>query len=326
MPYQTGRIDNSTELLEEIIAWLESLGWEQGANPGDIAPSQPTAAGYHIHISKNGLFVNLRSVVGSTGPWAGGHMSGTPAPALVSLHLYAGNEYNNGPKGNNATYNVGVAVQMQEGSINSYAFYSDAEDNICIVFEGKPGIISSIGWGRLNKTGIWTGGEYFFGPLTGADFATQAAANEPGKTMHGYCPATYGSSPRAFVRADVDAFVDKWFGIGAGTTAYLGYTGKTALSSVFYNNITLPAQAYDVAMYYGLKERATDQATLTATLLPIRLWVPRDAGGHSLLGDLPSIFFSSAANEPCNLQIGSVIKYGADEYVLYPNFAVKRVP
>jgi len=322
MPYQTGTAADPNELLEKIVDWLESLGWEQCAEQ----PSGPTTARYNVHISKNGMFVNLCTTRGATNPWAVAVSTGLSSTS-AGLHLYVGDGFSaaanwnaqpGAPKGNNTANTAGVSTQMQQdGPINYYGFYSDAEDNICIVFEGFPGSFSNIGWGRLNKTGIWTGGEYFFGPASGYYHPSSTLTN-----INAPCPAAYETFCNFYLKADVDSFIGKWLSGGSESGATRGYTGKNVASSV-PGGATTPA---DIAHYRGLINRATTEATLAAALLPVKLWAPRDAGGHSLMGDLPGIFYSNAANAPHNLPSGSIIKCGADEYVLYPNFAIKRVP
>lgn len=321
MPYQTGIATDANNLLDKIVAWLQTIGWTVESSAVGIA-----------HVSKNGMFVNLRTTIGAVNPWAHSLLSGNPASTVIGLHLYVGSGYISGANwnaqpggaiGNGASYNVGVSARLHQGAINSYGFYSDATDNICIVFEGHPGIFSSIGWGRLNKVGIWTGGEYFYGPIPGNAFAS-VDASEAGLGANAYCPAAYGgrnSNSLFFVKADVDSFVGKWLSSGTSTTAAQGYTGKNAASSV----PGATATPTDIASYVGLINRATIDATLSTALFPVMLWVPRESGGYSLLGDLPEIYCTNACNPPLNIPIGSVIQYGADDYTLYPNFAVKRV-
>ena len=323
MPYQTGTAEGPNDLLYKIVEWLKALGWEEQR-------AGLSGTDFIAHVSKNDMFVHMRTTMGNVTPWAHGHEGTSSSSQPAALHLYVGTGYSSGanwnaqpggPKGNNQTYTVGVAAQLNLEPIGLYGFYSDTEDNICIVFEGRPGVISHIGWGRLDKVGVWTGGEYFFGALAGYAFR-YTAAKTPGKDMHSDCPAAQNVHAAALVRADVDTFIGKWLGVGSSTYPERGYTGMNAASSVVGDG----KPPVDIASYSGLDSRATNQAVLTAALLPVKLWAPRPGSGYSLLGDIPNVFFSSAANAPLSLQIGSVIKYGADEYALYPNFAVKRVP
>ena len=327
MPYQTGFATDPNDLLQKIVAWLQTIGWT-------VNMSQANGTGWRAHVSKNGMFVNLCTTIGNNNPW-GHNWSPAPGATVAGMHLYTGDGYSaganwnlqpGGPKGNGQTYTVGASARLHQGQISSYGFYSDASDNICIVFEGQPGIISSIGWGRLNKAGVYTGGEYFFGSVPAYSLGG-TSPNSPGITDHAYCPCANGGISNCamyFIKADVDTFTGKWLSSGTTTTVPQGYTGRIAASSVPGNN-TPPV---DIASYIGLVNRATTEATHAASLWPINLWTPRDAniGGYSLLGCLPSIFYSNAAGSTnLNIPIGSEIQSGSDVYVLYPNFAVKKV-
>ena len=326
MSYQTGFATDPNDLLQNIVAWLQTIGWT-------VNMSQANGTGWRAHVSKNGMFVNLCTTIGNVNPWG---VSVTLGATIAGLHLYAGDGYSaganwelqpGGPKGNGQTYTVGASARLHQGQISSYGIYSDNADNICIVFEGQPGIFSNIGWGRLNKAGVYTGGEYFYGSIAASQFGV-TTANIPGGTANAYCPCAYGghsNTMSSFVKADVDGFIGKWLSIGsvATTMANYGYTGKHAASSVPGTNVP----PVDIASYAGLVNRVTTEATLAAALLPVNIWAMRDSvvGGYSLLGSLPSVLYSNAAgNSKFNIPIGTEIQSGSDVYVLYPNFAVKK--
>ena len=332
MPYQNGSADGPNDFLQKIVAWLSSLGWT-------VNSSVQNGTGWRAHLAKNGMFVNLCTTIGNVNPWVHSLNPVMPTTA-AAVHLYCGDGYNasaiwnaqpGGPIGNGQTYTIGNSARLRQGADISYGFYSDNEDNVCIVLEGLPDIISSIGWGRLSKVGSYNGGEYFFGPLTGYVVGT-TGTNTAGITMHAYCPAAFGGGtssasngarPAAFVRADVDSFTGKWLAVGTETSAQYS-TGKNALSSVVGGNDT----ATSIASYIGLQLRTVTQATMAVTLLPVMLWAARDNGGSSPIGTVPGIYANNAASDTQAGPVtpGTVIKYGADDYVLYPNFAVKRVP
>jgi len=326
MAYQTGTATDSDDLLQKIVAWLSGIGWTINKNASGFA-----------HVSKNGVFVNLCITSGNVNPW--GHtLSSAPSSTMSALHLYVGSGYAGsalwnaqpgGPQGFNQTFTVGLSARLTQNAIESYCFYSDAADNICIVFEAFPTIYSHIGWGRLNKAGEYTGGEYFFAPLASDNFAM--VLNAPGNALNALCPATQNPCDidrgAIFIRADVDTYIDKWLSSCGSNSSYAvrGYTGRNAVSSVIGSTLNNSPAA--IATYHGMQDRTVTQATMAVTLLPVMLWTPRDAGsGYSLLGAIPGVFATDAASttKAGPVAPGTLIKYGADEYVLYPYFAIKR--
>ena len=338
MPYKTGDALDTNAFLQELVSWLSDLGWTAHMNQAD-------GTGWRAHLSKNGMFVNLLIINGNTNPWEHALSSAMPTPAANGfLHFYAGGGYDGGvnwnaqpggPKGNGQTYTIGYSVPLGATGVESYAFYSDAEDNICVVFKSQPVdavIYSNFGWGRIEKSGEYPGGEYFFAPVSGRGMLyaiSTTSISSFGARLTAHCPCAFdggaggNESVQFFLRADVDSFTDKWLSSSRNTNAQ-NYTGKNAVSSAPGLNIP-PA---DIASYAGTWRRTVTEATMAVALLPLMLWAPRDAGGYSLMGAVPGIYPTDAASDTRAgaVEPGTVIQYGEDEYVLYPNFAVKRVP
>jgi len=112
MAYQTGTVTDSSDALNKLTLWLQSIGWT--VNRNESLPN-----GRRVHVSKNGLYVNLRATSGAVNPW--GHAVNTQSAAAQGIHLYCGTGYDanlywnaqpGGPIGDGQTYNVGTGARV----------------------------------------------------------------------------------------------------------------------------------------------------------------------------------------------------------------------
>jgi hypothetical protein len=333
MAYQTGSATSPTDLLQQLVTWLVARGWTQDMNQAD-------GVGWRAHLHKSGFYINLRAVMNDTGltsVWAG---SSSLSPSAYSIGLYAGTGFNSsngwnaqagGPIGSGQTYTVGASCPFTSAiSITGYHFFDDGNDNITVVVERAPGIFVHFGWGNFTKAGAVTGGAYFFAPSPG--FYQAFSSNNPGAyggNTSALCPfcdtdSVTGSYYSSFVRADVDTFTGKWLGTAnaGGLGVPQGYTGRNSASVIPGGPAQSVAQA-NVPHYGTFASRQTSSQNLQANLLPIHLFVPRDAGGWSLLGTIPSLYYSDAVGDGNSAK--DEIQIGSDTYKLFPNFAVKKV-
>lgn len=332
MAYQSGTATSPTDLLQQLVTWLVGRGWTQDM-------SQADGVGWRAHLHKSAFYINLRAVMndsGATTIWGGGILSA----GGYAIALYAGTGFNSangwnaqagGPIGSGQTYTVGASCPFTSGiSITGYHFFDDGNDNITVVIERAPGVFVHFGWGSITKAGTVTGGAFFYAPAPGY-FQAQPSSNPGayGGSVSALCPvcdtdsitSSYYSS---FIRADVDSFTSKWIGIAnAGAVAAAqGYTGKLGASAVPGGVSGVSANA-NVPHYLNFKDRQTSSQNLQANLLPIHVFGARDAGGWSLLGTIPSVFYSSAVGDGYSAK--DEIQIGSDTYKLFPNFAVKKV-
>ena len=58
--YQTGTVAGPTALLQALVTWLVAQGWTSDS-------SASSGAGWRSHLHKNGLYINLRALVGEAG-------------------------------------------------------------------------------------------------------------------------------------------------------------------------------------------------------------------------------------------------------------------
>ena len=329
MAYQTGTATSPIDLLQQLVTFLIANGWTLDSSVAD-------GTGWRAHLHRGGDFINLKSTTGAVNPWG---FTVAPAPTATSaaMHLYVGTGFNGandwndqagGPIGNGETFTVGNSMALPTGSITSYHFFADSNgDNIVVVVEKTANIFTHLGWGvSLNKAGGYTGGPYFFGALYGYSFASTSTIREGTQNgLTAFDPFRYGdpinNGSMGFVRADVDAFTGKWLSCSNSTIVNTtGYTGKK-LATGIRGFTTAPKT--DIPLEEFFRERMVPDFTNQATLIPVRIYVERDAGGHSLLGSIADVFRSNATEEGFTALTEIVL--GADTYKLFPFFAVQKV-
>lgn len=304
------------DLLQKVVVWLTSIGWVQDM-------SQADGGGWRAHLHKGSNYLNFRAMVNEK-VW------GTNQDAnAYGLAFYMGTGFSSGsdwrsqvggPIGTGTSTIVGVSCATAAGAIPGFQCFSDpAGDNVCLVVERAAGIFTYLSWGNLEKAGVWTGGAYFGGSRSGYSANDQINSTAP-------CPFSYGDTQQCgnyFVRADVDAFTGKWVSpCNVVKSWYQGLTGGVSLSPIQV------AMAVDASIPgYGPTHEARQFSDMNglAILLPIHLYAKRDAavGGASLLGQVPGIYRSIATSK--GFAVGSSYLLGADTYILFPNFAVKKV-
>jgi hypothetical protein len=164
----------------------------------------------------------------------------------------------------------------------------------------------------INKAASFTGGAYYFTQQVGRQFGYDYPLPtwlQPGNISQGDGWAS------SFIRADIDSFTSKWLGASSNLT-----TGK-----VFY-----PMGGPDTFLrfssngnnYANLFNRLTSLFNSQTILLPMRLFVDRDAGGVSLLGDVPNLYLTNATSK--GFTPGGIYSVGSENYMIFPNFAIRK--
>lgn len=327
MAYQTGTATDPNDLLQKLVTFLVGNGWTQDM-------SQADGTGWRAHLHRGSVYVNLKSTTGTVNPWA---FTPNPAPNATDagLHIYLGTGFSGaanwnlqagGPILNGTSNNTGCSMPLPTGSITAYHFFTDSTgDNVVVVVEKTTGIFTHLGWGvSVTKAGSWTGGPYFFAAVNAYNFASDSTSGpgfQNGPTAKApFVYADTNSAANAYVRADVDAFTGKWLGCtGSVSQPSGGYTGRNFVSE--YRGGTAVVSGVPTMEYFV--ERSFSTMTSSATLAPIRAWALRDAGGYSLLGTVPNIFYSIATDK--GFSAGTEITIGPDTYKVFPNFAVRKV-
>lgn len=297
--YQTGTAADQTALLQALVTWLTAQGWTNNM-------SQADGSGWRAHLSKGGLFINLRAYFNAdtnSNIWV---TTFTPNTQKAGIAIYAGTGFNSGnswrtqaggPIRTGTSDIIGANLTIPSNTITAYHFFDDGNDNINVVIEKSAGVFGSMGWGNLVKAGAFTGGAFFYGQSCGVFIGDTTAGLGYGWNLNGAPPCTYGNrffvatqtlSAASFFRADIDTFTGKWIGCGSGTdpqggTGWSGYSELTA-----QNPISTPNMPY----YDNLMARSSSVGNGRGILLPANYYADRSAGGVSMIGRVPTVFYT----------------------------------
>lgn len=328
MAYETGVPTSATDILQRLVTFLSANGWTNNLSAADTN-------GWRAHLSRGGIFVNLRSTIGAFNPWA--HPVNTTNAANCALHVYLSDSFDalqgwnaqgTGPRGiAHPAANTGCSLPMSSGAATGYHFFASADQNhVVVVVERSPGNFAHLGFGvSIEKSGAFTGGPYFFGTTHAYSFAIASATDAGSYTgPTSTAPFAHGDSPGGFflpnvyVRADVDAF-SGWVGVTSQPTSSEGVTGKNASSPL---KVTSAAPPTDIPFVDNWRKRTVSDLSGQINPWPAHLFVKRDAGGSSLLGGVPHVFWTNATTRGYSAK--DVYLIGADNYMLFPNFMLKK--
>jgi hypothetical protein len=328
MAFSTGTATDPNDLLQKLVTFITANGWTL-----DSSITNPATAGWRVHAHRSGVYVNMLSMVNANGsPWALGWAQNLVAGG-GAIAMYLGSGYNGAsawnaqagaPVANTTTSTIGVGANLVSGAITSYHFFADSTgDNIAAVFEKSPGVFTFIGWGtslKLTAGALTGGGQYFYGSSSGYGLALNSASTF-NVTLTSFPPSAWDAFQvtTCFVKVDVDTFTGKWIGMSTSTSGVQGYTGKTG-SPAARCTATVPG---NFPNYNDYGARSFNSLNSQAVLLPLMLFVNRDAGGYSLVGSIPNAFATVATQ--FGIAPATDLTLGPDTYRIFPNFAIKKV-
>lgn len=340
MSYYHDLLTSPTDGLQKIVVWLQSLGWA-------VNMSQAEGSGWRAHLVKNGIYVNIRAFhneaagsgyYASTAGWGFSLNLSTGYDAAYAWHAQPGSprRYDSAGTGMRPCMKLGQGTEL--GALNGLYCFSDANDNVIIVVEGAPGIASYIGWGNLVKAGIWTGGAYFF--ASRGSTLGFSGSYTLGYTVSSLEPFFNSTHHAALVRIDVDNTLDYWLGVGGGsyTTTLNNSADCTTRDALIYTPINhygntgqncpteIPGyggQGGGDANSSDFQNRLFNSSNYQHLLAPIHCYVTRAEGGYSLIGRVPGIYVCSATEN--GMSLGTELIRGTDRYIVFPEFAVKKV-
>lgn len=313
MSFASGPAASPVALLDAFVAFLNAAGWTQDAYIAD-------GSGKRYHAHKGTKYIHLRSyinegqaqlgtsfivnksgiaVAGSTG--YSGTIPAWYAQAGVPVGFGLGTD----------TALTGV-MSLPAGAITNAWMFADATGDCCVLVAlNSFGVYTYIYFGDIVKVQAWTGGMYF-----GAS-RPRTAAYGGNDTIESGPPGEYG-----LLRANVDSFVNLWV-----NTDQTVDTGKKMLSTT--RNINQNEDFLGQHIGYGsLRKRSRSVATDGLLLLPTLWSVERDfagarsGGGFSMAGRIPDVFQTTSTF----VAPGSTFSIGSDDYVVFPQFAVRKYP
>lgn len=298
--YISGAATSSTELLNALVDFLNLQGW------GTLAFFNE-GAGKRAHLSKNGLYVNLRAANNESTVVSGYNNTGSNNHGPVTgLALNTGTGYSPdsswlaqpGVPGEMvySFIKADAAMAKLTGGITfAFHIFDDGADNIFVAAESSTtGTYAYVAFGpAISKIGVWGGGSYFYAStLADRMLFSQNSAQLPGAM---------------FLRADVD-----------GTNGWR--STKSDITRACYTSNGSSGGQYPVLTTLGAA--GVSIMSGQANLIPVSVLVPRSGGGVSFLATLPSVFRCDAVGS--GFSAGSTYSVGGDHYVLFPNFAVRK--
>jgi hypothetical protein len=324
MSYQTGPSATPVALLDSFVTFLVAAGWVLDSNIAQLT-------GKRAHLHKGAKYIHLRSFINEQESHLG--TGGTPGSGIA---MTQGTGYNGA---NNWYIQAGVPLQfgatpgvdnwtavmpLPAGAIQNYWMFADAAgDNVWLVAFKQAGVYTYLGFGELIKPTAWTGGSWFCG--TRQSFNNDGIAAGPGVTTESHPPM----SIRGFLRADVDSWVGNWNNLTNGVSSFgsatIGKRVQSTMYSVPGNNINI---AGDHINYGSLAVRANTLRTGALILLPAILLIERDfggalsGGGWSTCGQVPDVFQTTITG----FVPGSQYTVSTDQYIVFPEFAIRKYP
>jgi hypothetical protein len=237
--------------------------------------------------------------------------------------------------GSSTLYPLGAGMLLGSGSITAYHFMDDGNDNIVVLVEKTPGVYVHIGWGpTVVKHGYSWDAPYFFGSsghyyslylgsevgVPGGDLSASPPFSNAWKTTISttYYPAT------TFVKVDSGEYAYGWACNAGGTALLEGYTGRYLLSAYDAGGFGNPNGPRFLHLVQGWP---TPRSIMTGfpgfVLLPLWAYLYRTTVRWSPLGYPPHIFYALATQ--AGIAAGSVVAVGGVNYLVAPNFVVKKV-
>ena len=337
MSFQNSSATDAKDLVQQLNTFLAANGWTSDASAAD-------GAGWRVHLHKGSQYVHLRAQINENPPFVDRN------PTLgYSIALYLGTAYASGNAWNQQNTGapqesgsvvkpVGVGCKLANAAIPNYYFFTDSgNNNVAVVIENQSGIYSHFGWGMMTPVGTITGGDYFFGSRGGFNLHdTSNSGAGDGVSASANCPAIVEdlyNLPSFFIRCDVDSFTGLWLSGGLTASALNGWTGKNAITPMGGgNNGNLNTRNSEVPLYYfsygAVGDFQSGQTSLIdgrANLLPVLFYALRDGSGtgYSPVGFIPTIFATNGVGN--GFSPAAIYSIGADNYMMFPEFAVLKV-
>lgn len=297
--FKTGTAVGATQLIDQVVAELTAAGWTNAHTAAD-------GTGFRYHLSKGGLYVNLRTASLESGVFYGVYGSFSGVALNVSTGFSAASTWREQAGAASDSAQAGkqsACIVIPPGTALSWWLITDDADNVVVVTQSPGAIMQYMGWGQsIAKASDFAGGAYFFATHRAGPWTTVDANYKPTQNIY----STY-------VRADVDSFTGRWV-CNANTDTY-------SVSNTGWNCTTTSQDNTNVPNYTTLRSRMVSKLTGQANLLPVRMYVARAGGGWSLLGDIPTVFECAAVGN--GFGQGTTYTIGNDKYVLFTGFAVK---
>ena len=310
MSYNSAPYSSPITLLDAFVTFLGTAGWTQDAYVAD-------GTGWRYHGHKGTKYIHLRSFIneyqGQLGNGVGSGISIIGSTGYVGgtagfWYVQPGIPISFGLGSNTAMTRV---MSLPPGAIsNSWMFADTAGDNVVMVATNGSGAYTYVFFGDLVKAQAWTGGAYFGGTRAASNVIGGILASESGP------PGCTG-----MLQATVDSFAGQWLDIDGMQS---GKRLQSSTCAVSEGTVVLT----DHIGYGALRLRANSGSTGALILLPTLWLVERDfagarsGGGWSLAGQVPNVFQTTSVG----FAPGALASIGTDNYIVFPEFAIRKWP
>jgi hypothetical protein len=350
--YSTGVSTSPTNLLQTLVTWLVVQGWTLDLSAAD-------GLGWRAHLHKGGLYVNFRAAeLEQIYPNGAGkfhdsgnyqYPSGNPLAKGYGLGFYLGDGYNGvnpwhqqpgKPIRITDSTGIGVGMNLPSGSVAAYHFFDDGSDDITVVVERTAGVVTHLGFGpAMAPSGQPEDFPYMFGGTDSNQNTNPGpySANWAGINITARAPMSHGDNggpslqgaiatyvhTNALVRVDAASWSGRWISNGERANYEWGYSGRFMRCCLNQNPATqgeLDEDEFPGFQY--LQGRLYQSAFAGALLLPIYCYMENAAGRWVPIGYPPSVFYSEAVGH--GYRLGDVYQVGGLDYMVFPNFAVRK--
>ena len=335
--YQTGVSSSPINLLQTLVTWLVAQGWTSEASASE-------GAGWRSHLSKGGLFVNLRAAANEkiwpavAGNWdfeQGYGIGLNLATAYSGASGWA--QQANAPVRTDGSSN-GCGMNLPSGAVSAYHFFDDGNDNVAVVVERAPGIFTHMGWGPdLAPLGQAAAYPYFFaatGARRNVDVTTQYS-DKHGINVTALPPFSHADKEPStsdfvdatvFVRVDAALWSGRWLSDSqapGSLDANYGFTGRVLRCAANLNPLSQgQLEQGEYPNYRFLDDRLLQSQVAGAVLLPLHLFGNTASDRWSPLGAHPSIFLCEGVGS--GYAAGELYSVGGVDYLLFPHFVVRK--
>ena len=304
MPYQTGSVNSFADLKTQMFSFLSSNGWTQeGSNiikKGTVFAEITTGADYIELVGAKssdgaGNLVDIFDQISDSFPVA--------SPGLRMVQ--------------NVVQTFGDLITMTFPIAYHFHLQSSPVDEFWCLVEYNGGFCQNMGFGMLNKTGQYTGGEFYssvcgafagdtagFRHLSSSNTATQGVACTfcPFNLVSDYDSADGATNAVAgsVVHAEIED-VDWFFNQRMGATS-APYTGMTNSDQMY------------VRLLDFVRDRSESPINGVASLVPFILYGLSPRGNYMRLGSIENLRFARISN----LNFGQIEDDGTDKWKFYP--------
>lgn len=297
MAYETGAATTPDGLLDALRLFAIAQGWT-------VNRWQSQTGGYWLNISKGTQFVNI--VSDSTQSInSGGDITIRGATGYDS-----GQPVTDQPGGRTGTYRS-VVNDLRSGAYVAHHFFAEDQYIHCVV-EVQSGRYTHFGFGILEKSGTYVGGEYHFGHRHYLDRASISGDGKTSSHTYPFSTGTIGTFVR-FTENDLDetylTSVANWAYFSSSVRSTNSYFTAVSWVPQTTNDTSNSSTVWGTGIH-----RQPNYFNGTSMLIPFTVACGRRYGLTAILGAPKDIAYINIQNIP----VGQEITLGSDTWMTFP--------